>query len=146
MKAIRKIVCPTDFSEYSDAAVDVAVGFARKFGARLDFVHVFQSPHFTTIDDSSQSTASRAIEILRDRARDQMKTLLTHVSEQGVAAEPVELEGTADERIVELSRDADLVVMGTHGRTGLRRLLLGSVAERVVRRAQCPVLTVPRAA
>jgi nucleotide-binding universal stress UspA family protein len=80
---------------------------------------------------------------LRKQTSEQLLALATRLSKSGIKVRANEADGLPHAKIAELSKGADLVVMGTHGRTGLPRLLLGSVAERVVRLAQCPVITVP---
>lgn len=122
----REILLATDFSEPSRAAARVAVEYARRFGARLHLLHVV-SP---TTDPAPRPT----LEHLAEELGREVPVVTAVVSGLPVAEEIVRYART--HRI-------DLIVVGTHGRTGPSRLLLGSVAERVVRTAPCPVLAVP---
>jgi nucleotide-binding universal stress UspA family protein len=132
MLPFHTILHPTDLSEHSGPAFRLASGLARDHGARLILLHV--SP--TTPFRSEAPPASR--DALLEKL-DELAALAPQV--------PVEVrlkEGDAVAEILAAAQetDASLIVMGTHGRTGLARLLLGSVAEQIVRLASCPVLTV----
>jgi universal stress protein A len=144
MTPIKTILCPTDFSASSCAALDVAREFAKRLGARLHLMHVLQPPYIGF--DESMSMASMSVELLmqlRARTDTQLNAQLELCRAAQVEADAEQVDGVPHHKIVELAERADLVVMGTHGRTGLPRLMIGSVAERVVRLAKCPVLTVP---
>ena len=147
MPKVTRILVPTDFSAASDAALDFARELATQFGASIDLLHVFDDP-FTSGAFVGDGTVMMPVELrqtMENRARD----LLTPRHEAHVASLPGSskalLMGSPAKSIVEHATEthADLIVMGTHGRGGLGHLLLGSVAERVVRTARCPVLTVP---
>ncbi len=145
-----RILVPTDFSEPSDAALAYAKQLAHRLQAAVHVLHVIEDPlttgtgadgfGFPPIDLQEELRAQAARELdARFGAREQADyrgTTEVRMSAHTAAA------------IVEVAneRETDLIVMGTHGRTGLAHLLLGSVAERVVRTAGCPVLTVRRAA
>jgi nucleotide-binding universal stress UspA family protein len=121
---VQHILVATDFSDSADAALDIAIQYARNFRARLHLVHVFAAGEV----DVTQLLAAAAT-----RAEPDV---------------PVSVAGTGGDPAEEILRCAsrqpvDLIVVGTHGRTGVSRLILGSVAERVVRGARCPVLVVP---
>jgi universal stress protein A len=141
MKMIKRIVVPVDFTDFSRRAADYAVMLARRFKARIVLVHVIE-PFTYDINESmwvvDHYTALKAI---GDRLLTQQQKAL---GRKGVIAQAVLLQGRPSYEIVEEARKrkADLIVMGTHGRTGLEHVVLGSVAERVVRLASCPVLTV----
>lgn len=138
------ILCPTDFSACSDLALDFAIDLARRLGAKIRLLHVFQVPPYVGWEDGSMALASvELFRELRERVDEQLQDLLERCRRAGVNASAEQLEGPPYVRIAELSDQVDLVVMGTHGRTGLPRLLLGSVAERVIRMAKCPVISVP---
>lgn len=125
----KRLCCPVDFSEQSRAAMRVAVDLCRRFGAELTLLHV---------TDRRQKLAPDAVPAPRmDEWRRDAETA-------GVRVAAEEEHGDPKERIVEYANDHgfDLVVMGTKGSTGRDRVLAGSVAENVVRRARCPVLTV----
>ena len=124
MIELHRILVPSDFSETSAAALRYAVNLARQFNARLYLLHVPDYPGAAT--------------------GDQLRELVTNDEAEALHVECAMRVGLPAEEIVRFALDhsADLVVMGTHGREGIDRLLLGSVAETVVRKAPCPVLTV----
>jgi nucleotide-binding universal stress UspA family protein len=141
----RRILHPSDFSKASSAAFAKAIEMAKSSRAQLLVVHVmspivplpsdgYVSPK--VYDDLAAST--------RASAQKQLAKLLARAKTARVRAKGFLLEGVAHEQIVRFakSRRADLVVMGTHGRSGLAKLFLGSVAGRVVAAASCPVMTV----
>ena len=140
----KKVLCPIDFSDPARAAMNVAVELCRQFGGELTLFHAYQLPGYTLPEGSIVATP-KMLQDLADQAE-------AHLAEWRKDAEGMGLAGVATMKgigepateIVELAREGgfDLVVVGTHGRTGIRHALLGSVAERVVRRAGCPVLTV----
>jgi universal stress protein A len=131
-----KILFPTDFSHTGDAALALAVSLARERGAKLLIVHVEEPP--------AAYGGGEMYYGLPDPATEDLERMLKEVvpSDPQVGYEHRLVTGdpaTAIPRVAE-EDDVDLIVMGTHGRTGLMRLLMGSVAEAVVRRAPCPVL------
>ncbi len=140
----KKVLCPIDFSEPARAALRTAVEITRQFGAELTLFHAYELPGYT-LPEGSVVASPKMLQDLADQAD-------AHLLEwkklaEGWGAQPVRTAKGIGEpalEVVELAREmgADLVVVGTHGRTGLRHALLGSVAERVVRRSGCPVLTV----
>ena len=146
MTAISKILCPTDFSEHAQNAIDFAAELAKPFGATIELLHVFQLPIYVGWEGGPTSIAAtdRHIVELREHVQGQLQKQVDALKAKGVKATSQDIDGVPHLQIAKSSEEADLVVMGTHGRTGLPRLLLGSVAERVVRLAHCPVITVPR--
>ena len=145
MIRIARIVVPTDFSPTSDAALDYARGIASEFKASIDLVHVFDDP-FTSgafVGDGTVMMPLDLRESLENWAREQLAQRHASHTNTLPGSSTVMLTGAPAKRIVEHAREthADLIVMATHGRTGLGHLLLGSIAERVVRTATCPVLT-----
>ena len=138
MLAIQTILHPTDFSERSQYGFRLACSLARDYGARLVDLHVAEPPTAVAAEGVLMPPPTVDLEPLRKRLQqlrpEDQKVLVEHLLVQGGAAE--EILQVAQER------KCDLIVMGTHGRTGLGRLLMGSVAEQVVRKASCPVLTV----
>lgn len=134
MQPIQRILCPVDFSPVSTNALAYAERLATAAGAELVLLHAFEIPASLTYADV-QNPADPAI-------RQQLEGVQLAVP--GRQAARILHAGPAGEVICWLGeeRSCDLIVMGTHGRTGLKHLLLGSVAEYVVRHARCPVLTV----
>jgi nucleotide-binding universal stress UspA family protein len=148
MPTIRRILCPLDFSRFSQRALEHAVALGREFGAEVDAVHVsavapiaehvgIGSPIVLEPARLRHSERAALEADLRDFAAETVAT--------GVAVRTSLVEGDPVAAIVAraMTWPADLIVMGTHGRAGFDRLLLGSVAEKVLRKAPCPVLIVP---
>lgn len=141
MSTIRRVLCPVDFSPASEKAIDYAVGLAQSVGAELELVHVFQLPIYALPDGAMMAGPEMTTRLSNDLTR-----ALKELSERKAGGVPSHLvEGVPSEEIVRMADElgADLIVMGTHGRTGLKHLLIGSVAERVVRGSKVPVITVP---
>jgi nucleotide-binding universal stress UspA family protein len=140
----KKILCPIDFSDASRAALETAADLARRFGATLTLLHAYPVPGYT-FPDGSFVASSKMLDELADQARRHLEEWKAIADTLGLAGvEAVTAVGEPAHEIVTWAREkgADLVVVGTHGRTGLTHALMGSVAERVVRRSPCPVLTV----
>jgi nucleotide-binding universal stress UspA family protein len=138
MLPIHTILHPTDFSEQSENAWRLACALARDYGARLILLHVVHPPAAIY----GEAVYVPEPEEYREPLRRQLHQL--QVPGADVRAERRLEEGDAATEILRVARETDtnLIVMGTHGRTGLGRLLMGSVAEQVLRSAHCPVLTV----
>jgi len=137
MTPIKTILHPTDFSERSAYAYQLACALARDYGARLILLHVAALPTVAYGDGIAPVEPEGYWEELRKklyRLAPGPKIVTEHRFEEGHAATVI-LEVAKEDQ-------ADLIVMGTHGRRGLQRLLMGSIAEEVMRRAACPVLTV----
>jgi nucleotide-binding universal stress UspA family protein len=139
--AFKRIVVATDFSRASELAVQYARTLALRFGASMHLVHVVEEP-FPISPELYIHEIPDFRERLVTEARRQLGVSVAEVPDIAVTSEV--LIGTVARRIVEAAAtsDADLIVMGTHGRGALGHFLVGSVAERVVRTAGCPVLTV----
>ena len=140
---VRHILCAVDFSSPSEFALTYAALMAKKLGARLTAMHAFEL--MTDIFPDDAALDRDAIDVaLRHGIDVQLSDMVTRCA-QGAQIERHVAEGVAYRTIVdEADRlGADLIIVGTHGRTGLPHLLLGSVARRVVRMASVPVLTVP---
>jgi nucleotide-binding universal stress UspA family protein len=148
MTTIRRILCPLDFSRFSRHALEQAVALAREFGAEIAALHVFA---VAPVAETVSAGAPTALEPVRLAASQraalaaELRDFAYEVEADGVAVATTIAEGDPVATIVERAAawPADLIVMGTHGRAGFERLLLGSVAEKVLRKAPCPVLTVP---
>lgn len=142
----QTVVAATDFSEAARAALDEAEALAKHFESRLVVVHAYQVeiPVASPIPGGIGVLPPDFFQQIADQARIQIEALAGAMRERGVDAVGVAVDQSAASGIVdEASRqDADLIVMGTRGLTGLKHLALGSVADRVVRTAPCPVLTV----
>jgi nucleotide-binding universal stress UspA family protein len=141
-KSPRKVLVATDFSEASDEAIDRAIEMAKPSGAEVEIMHVLELaeafPFGTTYFDADIGALYADIDL-------QLSQRAERFRQAGLACETKIVDGSASTEIAARGRTlgADLIVVGTHGRTGLAHAMLGSVAERVVRRASCPVLTVP---
>jgi nucleotide-binding universal stress UspA family protein len=146
MTAIARIVVPVDFSAHADRAIEYAVTLGKQFGACVELFHVVEDP-FASGGWGSEVYLSD-LDGLRERALEEARTRLearrTMIPAGGLPLVATVRMGHVAQTIVEYAKDAgaDLIVMGTHGRTGLAHFIIGSVAERVVRLAPCPVLTV----
>jgi nucleotide-binding universal stress UspA family protein len=145
MTRIARILVPTDFSPASGTALDYARDLARTFGASIDLVHVFDDP-FTSgvfVGDGTVMLPAEFRQSLENYSREQLETRNAAHASALAGSSTALLTGSPAKRIVERAKEngADLIVMGTHGRGRLGHLLIGSVAERVVRTAACPVLT-----
>ncbi|MGH7355008.1 MAG: universal stress protein [Candidatus Rokuibacteriota bacterium] len=140
---IRRVLFPSDFSKASRAAFARAIETAKANRAQLTIVHVM-SPVIPMAGDGyiSPSTYESLLESNRRWARKQLDILVRRAKSAGARVKGGLLEGVPHEAILRAARKADLLVMGTHGRTGVARFFLGSVAGRVVAGATCPVLTV----
>jgi len=139
MSSIRTILYPTDFSETAEQTYPFACSLARDLGASLIVLHVYPPPL-----DHSEAVARRD----PDGYEEDLWRMLKRYEAPGVAGGVTHRleEGDAVETILRVAREAncDLIVMGTHGRSGLSRMLLGSVAEKILRKASCPVLTLKK--
>lgn len=138
---ISRVLAPVDLSDQSELVLHHAAALAESYAAPIDLLHVVEEaayPNVYGLDPLTPSTPN-----VQDRAREALETL---ASKLDLRTDPVNvhvLAGNAARDVVEFAEDqaADLIVMATHGRTGLERFLIGSVAEKVVRRAPCPVFT-----
>jgi nucleotide-binding universal stress UspA family protein len=141
---LRKVLVPVDFSGPSRAAMHAAVELQGRLGGRITLCHVYQTPAYTF----PEGVVLAGPDVLNDLAA-QVERALDKWREEaelegGVDIDTMSVMGPTHSEIGRIAQEGkyDLIVMGTHGLTGLKHLLLGSVAERVVRTAPCPVLTV----
>ena len=141
MTRFQTFLVPHDFSDDAEAALEAAVELARRLDAQLHLLHVYQQP-VDVLSPYGVAIPPNVGPELRAAAQSRLQKIAARIS--GVRIEVHVAEGPPALVITEQAQAlaADLVVMGTHGRTGLRHLLLGSVAERTMRTAPCPVLTV----
>ncbi len=145
MIELKKILLPTDFSDYSKHALSYACAFAEQFNSELHLLHVVQDLVTLVPEPGLAFPASgEYLEELKESAQQALKKSLDPAWEEGRTVVRATTEGPAFLEIIRYARDndIDLLVMGTHGRSGLTHVLLGSVAEKVVRKAPCPVLTI----
>jgi nucleotide-binding universal stress UspA family protein len=143
MALIKKILVATDFSDTAQLAVDYAAALASEVGASVVVAHVAAIP-VVAIPDHLFVTAAETVQLMRE-LEIALGDVKRRVEERGAVPVETELaEGNAWSELIRIAkhRGCDLIVMGTHGRTGLTHLLLGSVAEKVVRHAPISVLTV----
>ena len=143
---ITRILVPVDFSSHSDRAFRYAVRLATRFGASMELLHVVDNPIASGALSAEVYVPDlpQILDNLLREAEKRLTALKSVAAGDGVYAATHVLTGQPAHTIVEHARAGgfDLIVMGTHGRTGFSHLFVGSVAERVVRRAPCPVLTV----
>ncbi len=144
MPRFRRILHATDFSGASSAALKAAVEMAKANRGRLTILHVMAPPALALPGEGYVSPALyEDLEAsARGQARKQLDRVVAKARRGSVRATPLLLEGVPHEMIARAARKADLLVIGTHGRSGLAKLFLGSVASRLVTMAPCPVLTV----
>lgn len=140
---VEAILVAVDRSEPSRAAIEVAAMLARRFGAALQFIELVADQGAATRVYFAQDRLAEVDEIIALCTDKPMSYLLGSLEDRGAVGYQQATHKNAVEVIVEASKGYSLVVIGTHGRHGADRLLHGSVAEEVVRRATCPVLVVP---
>ncbi|MCP3100509.1 universal stress protein [Myxococcus sp. K15C18031901] len=146
MAGPSRILVPVDLTEGSRSVLDYALQLAHPFGATVDVVHVWEPPQYVAPDLLVAAPGWNAMsleQVAVDTARKEMTTLLQGLEVPPVPVKQRVLVGESSSTILDLAEKEgyDLIVMGTHGRRGLPRLLLGSVAQKLVSRAPCPVLT-----
>ncbi len=146
MPSITRILVPTDFSSQSDSALDYAVTLAGAFKASLVLLYVFEDPYATAAyaPDVHGSGPLAATPSMIQGDQTQLGSRVVRAQQSGLSVTSDFVWGNPSKIIPEYAaaQGIDLIVMGTHGRTGVAHLILGSVAERVVRVAPCPVLAV----
>jgi nucleotide-binding universal stress UspA family protein len=141
---IKTIVFPTDFSNGARAAMDHAVSLARDYKARLVLLYVVQDISIAEWYIPSSLSVTDLLEDMQKSASQEMDKWAAEVSANVKDLEKMVVRGVPFVEIIRTAREkqVDLIVIGTHGRTGIDHLLFGSTAEKVVRKAPCPVLTV----
>ena len=144
-ESITRILVPVDFGPHSDRALRYATYLAAKLGASVELVHVVDNPVASGAWTAEVYVPNlpELLESVVGEAHKRLNGMKSIVAAQGVEVETTVLTGQPAHTIVEhaRARGFDLIVMGTHGRTGLSHMFVGSVAERVVRKAPCPVMT-----
>jgi nucleotide-binding universal stress UspA family protein len=141
---IRTILVPIDFSPNADVAMAWAIDLAGRYGASLTVAHVAQPVAWPASPDGMMFTPADALATTRRELGESLDRTRVSIEASGIKAESALLDGIPAAEIAGLARrtGVDLIVMGTHGRTGIKHALLGSVSEKVLRTAPCPVLTV----
>lgn len=145
MTRFTRLLIPTDFSPASDIALEYGLDLATRFGARVEVLHVIDDfSVLAAYPDGFYAELPGLRDQLRTEAEDRLRTLEARYQTAGVPFATEIVIGRPARAIVREATDrgVDLIVMGTHGRSGFEHLVLGSVAERVLRTAPCPVLTV----
>lgn len=136
MKDVKKILVPIDFSANSEKLLEFAAFFVQKFGASLTLLNVIENPLVSYegfVNAKFQEDMKRSMESKMEKIVEENKEMC------GECATSVVLGDTVD-TIIDTAKAHDLVIIGTHGYRGIEKILLGSVAERVVKRSPCPVL------
>jgi nucleotide-binding universal stress UspA family protein len=145
MIQIKRILYGTDFSELSRYALQYAAYLARQCQAQLHCIHVVDDSYqYWVAFDLTTVPAGPPVEELLSAAQKQLRTFLAKDDLQGLEVTTAVMHGKAFVEIIRYARENDinLIVMGTHGRTALRQVLMGNVADKVVRKSLCPVLTI----
>jgi nucleotide-binding universal stress UspA family protein len=148
MIAIKEVLVPVDFSSGSETALQYGRELARTFGARLNVLHIVEDVYLQLMMAGGAVGGSAAVEIQRDleaAAQTQLDAVLGEDDRRELQARAALRTGVAAAQgIVDYAKESgtDIIVIGTHGRGGMSHLLMGSVAEKVVRTAPCPVLSV----
>src|SRR5262249_18194299 len=139
----QRFLVPIDFSEDANQAVEYAIGLASTLGARVTLLHVIQLLPLGS-GDMSVTVPCTYIQDLEADITSRMQACLERITTAGLEGEMTVVHGVPFQAILDTAKkqQVDLIIMGTHGRTGLQHVLMGSVAEKVVRLAPCPVLVV----
>jgi universal stress protein A len=139
----NKILCPVDFSEFTDEILEYALDITKKYNAELHLIHVIPNLNYFTPYESF-FTPENLIVVEKNMETEVNKDFDNIIKKIDIPVKKVIRTGAAFVEIIDYVRteSIDLIIMGTHGRTGLEHILIGSVAERVIRKAPCPVLTV----
>ncbi|MEQ9319241.1 MAG: universal stress protein [Polyangiaceae bacterium] len=151
MPSVQKILVPVDFSACSDEAVDYAAFLAKPLSASVELVHAWHAPHDLgpflgqlAVNDPDTGEERSLSEFVERQAREALERTAARLADHGLPVSARLIEGTAKRAIVRCVEDGnyDMVVLGTHGRTGLAHVIMGSVAEWVLRHVTVPVVTV----
>ncbi|MGD2174971.1 MAG: universal stress protein [Candidatus Brocadiaceae bacterium] len=141
---IGKILCGIDFSESSQHALQYALDLARRYEADLALLHVVELPFLPSYSMSGVPDLSMPVDQLEQNARERLEERVGQCRQEYEQVDGDLRTGAPFVELIDYAQEvgADLIVLGTHGRSALKELLIGSVAEKVVRKADCPVLTV----
>lgn len=138
--AFKRILLPTDGSEYIKPATVAAMDMAKCFGSKVTALYVLD--HTVFVNMPLDSAVMNVYSILEKEGQTAVEYVENLAKERGVEVETKVMEGSPVKVIVEESENHDIIVMGTLGRTGFSKLMMGSVAEKVVRYSKCPVMVV----
>ena len=152
MPTFSNILVPVDFSDSSKAALEYACDIAERYGATMEILNLCGAPQFVAMTSHRRVSEGERTKVARDAREENEKKLaefvgdLAHKLENIPHSVRMEWAGHLTSLVVELAakEDFDLIVMGTHGRKGVREFLLGSNAKKILTKAPCPVLTVRR--
>jgi nucleotide-binding universal stress UspA family protein len=142
---ITKILVPTDFSSYAETAMHYALDLAQDYAAEVLLLHVIPERDLRAIFDYPLGfPLEQVLHEYQDKVEQHCAQVAAQAQQQGTPVTPLVSFGVPYEKIIQAAKDhhVDLLIMATHGRTGLSHAVLGSVAERVVRLAPCPVVTI----
>jgi universal stress protein A len=145
MLKIKLILCPVDFSEFSVTAYRYAISVAEHYQAKLVAQHIVELWRYPSAGfAASAALYDEFCQSVRESGKEQLQELVKNYTHNGIQLELIVHQGMAPDSILSFAQaqKADLIVMGTHGQRGYDRLMLGSVTDRVMRRASCPVLAV----
>lgn len=143
MIEIEHILFPTDFSDYAANAVLYAIDFAKKFGSKVTVIHVLSPPTYAVTPEFNVDLTKIQKQV-EAASRGRVDELTERLSKEGIEVESLIEIGSPFAEIVKCARakDVDLIVLSTHGHGAVKHMLLGSTAEKIVRKAPCPVLTI----
>lgn len=143
---INKLLVPIDFSPYSQESTDFAVSLAKEFDAEIDFLHVIEQDVHPSFYASGIESIFQIDKNLKDRVIKNMKEFIAEQIHPDLKVNFIVCEGKAHKQIVNISEEkaSDLIIISSHGLSGIEHFLLGSTTEKVVRWANCPVLTVKK--
>ncbi len=139
----RRILCPVDFSEFTDDILEYAVDIVGKYNSELHLIHVIPNLNYFTPYESF-FTPENLVVVEKNMETEVNKDFDALIAKLNLPVKKVVRNGTAFVEIIDYvkTESIDLVILGTHGRSGLEHVLIGSVAEKVVRKSPCPVLTI----
>jgi len=144
MIKLDKILIPTDFSDFSQQALQYGLSFCREYKAKMVLLHVIEDPFYPSTGGSFGFDMADFFARMQEESDRKMQELIPAAQQEGLSVERMITRGTPFLEIIRVAKeeDVDMIVVATHGRTGLAHVLMGSVTEKVVRKAPCPVLVV----
>ena len=144
MMKLNKVLFPTDFSVHSQKALTYAKEIAKLYGSKLQLLHVIEETVHPAFYVTGKTSIFELVPDIRIKSIQAMEKQLDETEGPWISSSIDVVEGRAAMEIIKFAdnRDSDLIVIATHGLTGIEHMLIGSIAEKVVRQAQCPVFTV----